>query len=126
VGARSLADLVLTDELARLGCRVHTATEDGSSGFQGLVTDLAAQLMGNETPDTVFACGPEGMLDRVMELADEAGIACQVSLERRIKCGFGVCGSCDLEGRLVCADGPVFTAEELRRRPWGGDCSCPA
>ncbi len=69
-----------------------------------------------ENQITVYACGPEIMLKRVFEICEGHNVQCQLSLERMMRCGFGVCGLCALEpsGLLVCRDGPVFTNSDLR------------
>ena len=68
--------------------------------------------------DAVLVCGPEIMMRKTAELAREAGISCQVSLEKRMACGLGACLSCSIDAtdgtrRKVCKDGPVFWAEEV-------------
>lgn len=120
VGARIASELVLAEDPASVGCRVLTATEDGSAGCKGLVTVLAERLIVGESPDALYACGPEAMLQAVLAQCEEHSVPCQVSMERVMKCAIGVCGSCDMEGYLVCRDGPVFTGEALRGRPWPG------
>ncbi len=64
--------------------------------------------------DMVYACGPEMMMYRVFQICEAHGILCQVSLERYMRCGFGVCGACVCSDRLVCMDGPVFSSDLLR------------
>ncbi len=64
--------------------------------------------------DMVYACGPEIMMHKVFQICESHGIPCQVSLERYMRCGFGVCGACVCGDRLVCRDGPVFGSEKLR------------
>ncbi len=64
--------------------------------------------------DMVYACGPEIMMYRVFQICESHGIPCQVSLERYMRCGFGICGACVCGDRLVCRDGPVFGSDELR------------
>ena len=64
--------------------------------------------------DMVYTCGPEIMMYRVFQICESHGIPCQVSLERYMRCGFGVCGACVCGDRLVCRDGPVFGSDELR------------
>lgn len=74
-----------------------------------------------ESVDQIFCCGPEGMLEMVGELALDRGIPCQLSVERRMGCGFGICVGCAIAIRTgngvvykkVCKDGPVFRAEEV-------------
>jgi len=92
------------------------ATEDGSLGREGLVTDLLAEPLA--WADQVFACGPRGMIAALRRLPRRPGAApIQVSLEERMGCGVGVCFGCVVETRQglerVCQDGPVFTLDEL-------------
>ena len=108
IGARSRADLVFPQRFAELGCLVILATDDGSAGVQGLATDVAKSLLEREKVDAIYACGPEAMLNRVLELCQGHGLSCQLSLEKYMRCGLGVCGSCQRGGMLVCRDGPVF------------------
>ena len=118
LGARSSANLLLDDELSALGCRVWTATEDGSSGRKGLVTDLVRAALEEGGVDGLFACGPEGMLRALAGLAQAFNVEAQLSFEGLMRCGIGLCGSCELaeevcqvvglpDGWLVCRDGPV-------------------
>jgi dihydroorotate dehydrogenase electron transfer subunit len=108
IGARSRADLVFPQRFAELGCSVVLATDDGSAGVQGLVTDVAKSLLERDEVDAIYACGPEAMLNKVLELCRDHGLSCQLSLEKYMRCGLGVCGSCQRGGMLVCRDGPVF------------------
>ena len=108
IGAQSRADLIFPQRFAELGCSVVLATEDGSAGNRGLATDVAESLLGRGEVDAVYACGPEAMLNRVLELCRDHGLSCQLSLEKYMRCGLGVCGSCQRKGMLVCRDGPVF------------------
>ena len=62
----------------------------------------------------VYACGPEIMMYKVFELCETRGIPCQISLERYMRCGFGVCGACVCGKQVVCKDGPIFGSEALR------------
>ncbi len=112
-------------EFAKYGVRSIVATDDGSVGFAGMVTDcLAEWLTNNPAPPEqtiIYACGPEPMLAKVAAIAKDKRIDCQVSMERLMACGFGVCQSCAVECRsgdqniykLCCKDGPVFDAKEV-------------
>jgi len=128
VGARDAAHLYErgVDELRRLtpeelcDCarRVRVTTDDGSAGTQGFVTQVAGPLLAERAYACVMACGPAPMLRGVAELAKDAGVACQVSLERLMGCGFGACSCCNVElaaggYALCCQDGPVFDAREV-------------
>jgi dihydroorotate dehydrogenase electron transfer subunit len=97
--------------------RVEVATDDGSAGEHGLVTAVSERLLAEEGADVVFVCGPEAMSRVVAAQARAAGVPCQVSLERLMACGIGVCLSCVVTTstgqKRACADGPVFDAEEV-------------
>ena len=62
----------------------------------------------------VYSCGPEIMAKAVFDLCEKHKINCEISLERYMRCGFGVCGACACSDKLVCKDGPVFNSKELR------------
>jgi dihydroorotate dehydrogenase electron transfer subunit len=113
LGFRSQADAFYLEEFALLGARLFVATEDGSLGTRGFVTDCLAAAA--PAGGTVCACGPMPML---RALAALPGVTGQFSLESRMGCGFGVCMGCTVattDGpRRVCADGPVFQKEALQ------------
>lgn len=123
-GARSADDLLDTGDLVT-GCRLHLATEDGSTGFEGLVTDLleahlGVQGTGDNGKPTVISCGPKPMLKQVKHICNRHGFPLLVSLEERMACGYGVCQGCAVPsaGRKsgyyrVCTDGPVFWADDI-------------
>jgi dihydroorotate dehydrogenase electron transfer subunit len=92
-------------------------TDDGSAGRQGFPAEWLEEQVQAGAVDMVYACGPEAMLAGLADICRRVGIGCQVSMERYMKCGIGVCGQCDCDGRLVCTDGPTFTAEELSQMP---------
>lgn len=115
LGARSVKDLMQLEDFARYG-KVFTTTEDGTHGERGYVTGHSCLL---ETPfDQIYTCGPKPMMKAVAAYANENGIACQVSLENTMACGFGVCLCCvenTKRGNIcVCTEGPVFNIEELK------------
>ncbi len=102
-----------------LGVAIRAATDDGSLGQQGLVTELLSEVPAN---GLIYACGPGPMLRAVARYALEKGIRCQVSLEEHMGCGVGACLGCMCRGlsaagesvyKRVCADGPVFDAREV-------------
>jgi dihydroorotate dehydrogenase electron transfer subunit len=114
LGAKTARDAILSGRFASNGCQVEVVTEDGTLGTCGLATDVAARLMRQERKKiAVYACGPEPMLEKLAQMCYNLGIAGQFSMERLMKCGFGVCGSCHWKGLLVCKDGPVFAADQL-------------
>ncbi len=110
LGARTASELLFMDRFRSLGVPVHLATEDGSAGAAGLITESVAPLLSGRGFDHLYACGPEGMLDALARLARSAGITADLSYEAYMRCGIGICGSCEHAGRLVCLDGPVFRA----------------
>jgi len=128
VGARDRAHVYLADEIRRMRCDVQIATDDGSLGHKGYVTDLLEPLL--ERGVRVLACGPNPMfksLAKVVERARGRGLEfpCEVSTEETMPCGFGACASCVVpvldasapEGyRYVksCVEGPVFPVEAIR------------
>ena len=92
------------------------ATDDGSAGHHGVVTELLGVEL-DRAPRSILACGPPAMLDAVRELALARGVPAQLALEAPMACGFGACWGCvvaTVDGyRRVCVDGPVFAAEAL-------------
>jgi dihydroorotate dehydrogenase electron transfer subunit len=111
VGARQALDVVYAERFGSLGARVVIATDDGSLGQKGLATDAARSLLEEGSYCGLYACGPEPMLVALEALVQELGIPGQLSYERYMRCGLGVCGSCSRQGWLVCRDGPVRTVE---------------
>lgn len=117
LGGRTGAEIdQLGAEFDLLGCQVKIATDDGSRGHQGLVTELLPPLLINSTK--VFTCGPFAMMAAVAGLCQGAGVACETSLEAHMACGLGACLGCAVVGadgqyRHVCKHGPVFQAEEV-------------
>lgn len=111
LGSRSDAELWAASECSALGAEVAVATEDGSAGLRGLVTDLLAARLreAGPPPSAVYACGPRGMLVAVARRALEAGLRCQVSVEERMACGVGACAGC------TWPDGRVAPGLALRR-----------
>jgi len=124
-GARTASQLVLTDDAATVAA-LEVATDDGSAGHHGPVTELlepALRAAGGAAE--VWTCGPEGMMERVARIALGAGLRCKVSLEARMACGRGLCLGCarlDATGapRYVCSDGPVLDAELVYPGAWAG------
>ena len=92
-----------------------SVTEDGSYGEKGYVTDVLEKLLEENTYDAIYTCGPELMMYKVVKLANEKGIFVQASLERMMKCGVGICGSCCVSQDLVCRDGTVFDGQYLAK-----------
>jgi len=95
--------------------KVISVTEDGSYGEKGYVTDVLEKLLEENTYDAIYTCGPELMMYKVVKLANEKGIFVQASLERMMKCGVGICGSCCVNEDLVCRDGTIFDGQHLAK-----------
>ncbi len=111
-------------EGARLLARAHMAiaTDDGSVGHHGLVTDLLAAELDDNAAATVYACGPPAMLEAVRALCAARDVPAQLALEAGMACGFGACFGCVVPVRdggyaRVCVDGPVFDAARLEAVP---------
>ncbi len=91
-------------------------TEDGSAGMEGTVLD-ALKAENLDGYDRIYACGPHGMIEALVDLFEKRNVIekTEFSLERYMRCGIGVCGSCVIDNGLrVCADGPVFSGRQLR------------
>ncbi|MCD7730171.1 MAG: dihydroorotate dehydrogenase electron transfer subunit [Oscillospiraceae bacterium] len=120
-GFRNASAVILQEDFANTGAEAILCTDDGTAGRKGFVTDALKEEIAKEKPDVIYACGPNAMLRRVVEIAKENGVKCQVSLEERMGCGIGACLVCvcrtirDGEEYYshVCKDGPVFNAEEV-------------
>jgi NAD(P)H-flavin reductase len=96
------------------------ATDDGSVGHHGLVTDLLAAELQRDPQAVVYACGPPAMLESVRALCERTGVPAQLALEAGMACGFGACFGCVVPRRgggylRVCVDGPVIDAAQLER-----------
>lgn len=117
IGARAAADLLLVDALAAMEVRLWLATEDGSAGLAGLATDAMAPALAAAPAETgmVYACGPTGMLRAVAAICQARGLPVQLSWEAPMRCGIGLCSSCEVgDGWLTCLDGPVFDFDPSR------------
>jgi dihydroorotate dehydrogenase electron transfer subunit len=116
IGARTAPDLLLTDDFGAIGAAVRVATEDGTRGVAGRVTAAMDIAVCQRRPDVVYACGPEAMLDAVESRCRVAELPHQLSWEARMRCGMGICGTCEVhrhrsEAWLTCSDGPVWVGE---------------
>jgi dihydroorotate dehydrogenase electron transfer subunit len=113
LGGQTRRDVLALEEFRALPVELKVATDDGSCGHHGVVTELLELDVGDE----VFACGPAPMMRVVSERAREADLRCWVSLESNMACGFGICLGCVVEThggfRYVCTDGPVFDARSI-------------
>ncbi len=123
-GVRTAALLAGEDDFKSAGFDLRIASDDGTVGHHGLVTDLLQQVL-NETKNEdrlVVCCGPEPMMEAVAELCHRNVVRCIVSLETPMACGIGICFSCVAKVRQpdgtwdwkrTCVEGPVFNAEKI-------------
>ena len=124
-GCRTEADLAGVGPTRRAGIDVAVATDDGTAGRPGPVSELLDDFLGRDGTDAakrwvICACGPMPMLKATAAVAGRHAIRCYVSLESPMACGFGVCVGCVVgvrerpEGPMmykrICVDGPVFDA----------------
>lgn len=127
-GCRTSDDLAGVGPTRSTGVEISVATDDGSAGHRGFVSDLLDRFLGEEGPDgrkrwVICACGPMPMLKSTAEVAGRHGVPCYVSLESPMACGFGVCVGCvigtretpdsPLRYKRICMDGPVFDASTV-------------
>jgi dihydroorotate dehydrogenase electron transfer subunit len=115
IGARNKAEVIMEAEAKRYSKNVWVSTDDGSHGFKGNAVELAKDVLKRKKYDLVIGCGPEVMLYFLHKACAELGVKCQLSLERFMKCGAGLCGSCVMDGMRVCEDGPVFDSAQITK-----------
>ena len=117
LGARSAKDLIEVEKYSKLG-QVYTATEDGSQGEKGFITNHSIFREQLDQFSKIYTCGPEAMMKAIAAKANARGIFCEVSLEHSMACGFGVCLCCVTDtvngNKCVCTDGPVFNIKALK------------
>ena len=112
-----MQELLYADDLRALASeragstavRLALATEDGSAGRRGLVTDVLQPLLDAGEVDGIYACGPHGMLVALEGLSRRYAIPGQLSWEAYMRCGVGICGACEHDGAVLCLDGPVLS-----------------
>ena len=104
---------------------IAVATDDGTRGYHGVVTDLMTEHLNDTEWDRIFACGPEPMLSAVSEISDKMEVPCSLAVERVFGCGTGICLGCIIESSLkcytetgkkymlACIDGPVFDSSDI-------------
>ena len=102
--------------LAKNSHEIIPVTEDGSYGEKGYVTDVLETLLEENTYDAIYTCGPELMMYKTVQMAQKKGIFVQASLERMMKCGVGICGSCCVNDVLACRDGTIFDGDQLSQK----------
>ncbi len=140
VGARGKEHLLYLEEIQGLkNTTLHVATDDGSMGHKGYNTEVLEKLLESSLraseasreasrlvaplgaphsrKTSVFACGPEMMMKRISDICSERSVDCSMSLERYMKCGYGICGNCVVDplGIRLCTDGPVVKNDVIRK-----------
>jgi dihydroorotate dehydrogenase electron transfer subunit len=134
LGAKTKSQILCEKEFIALGCEVKIATDDGSKGFKGYVSDLLKNLLKAYAHErapaypirpgaslklaaTIYACGPKPMLKEIALISAKYHIPAQVSLEEHMACGIGACLGCVVSTKngykRVCKEGPVFNADEI-------------
>ena len=120
VGARAKEYLMFLDRAEMLkNTTVHVATDDGSEGYKGYNAALLKELLDDGMKiDRILTVGPEVMMMAISDMALGKDIPCQVSVERYMKCGFGVCGQCTIDdsGMPTCIKGPVMDHKLAREQ----------
>lgn len=122
-GAARASRLVNPIEAKRIGAMVEFATDDGSAGHHGLVTDLLVEMIQRCGTEVIYSCGPHAMLAAVTKISVAQSIPVQVAMEELMGCGIGICMTCitpvwNKEGTEVanlrtCVDGPVFNGARV-------------
>jgi dihydroorotate dehydrogenase electron transfer subunit len=114
-------------EFARYSIQSFVATDDGSAGFKGLVSDCLVDWLNqnniNPAETIIYACGPRPMLAKIAQVARDRHIDCQISMEEMMACGIGLCQGCAVKckspapgqtiNKLCCKDGPVFDSKDV-------------
>lgn len=122
LGAKTKAAVLCEKDFRKLGLKVKIATDDGSKGYKGLVTDLLKKVLKGATSDqrraTIYACGPQPMFKELARISRGLRISVQASLEENMACGVGACLGCPVETKAgykqVCKDGPIFNLREIQ------------
>ena len=135
IGAKTKKDILCEEEFRDLGCEVKIATDDGSRGFKGYISELLKQelsakrypcLAGRQALSAIYGCGPAPMLKEISLISRKCHLPAQISLEAHMACGIGACMGCvvktqnakrktqnDFVYKRVCKDGPVFEASQV-------------
>jgi len=124
IGARSAVDILYAERFHRLYAArpeegadrpaqhvLTVTTEDASLGLAGRVTDALQPLLAHGVVDGIYACGPHGMLEALQQLGRDYAVPTQLSWEAYMRCGIGICGACEHNGRVLCLDGPVLRCD---------------
>jgi dihydroorotate dehydrogenase electron transfer subunit len=121
-GARNSHRIACLDDFEKRGVEIQIATDDGSQGYHGTVTDLIQTVHKPDETTQILCCGPQPMLHAAFQIARQLELPCAVSLETPMSCGLGICFGCavkyrtetnDWDYRRTCVDGPIFDAYKL-------------
>jgi len=124
IGAKDNISLIFADRLIELIPNTLCTTDDGSIGKKCYVTDTIEDIIKEKEIDLIITCGPEVMMKKVLDIAESRKIPIQASLERKMKCGVGLCGSCCVgkdNNITVCKEGPIFTSKQIKQFPQFGN-----
>ncbi len=123
-GARNASELIYVEELNQLSERLEIATDDGSAGFHGFVTQLLEkELEKKSRTSVIYVCGPHPMMKRVKQIAEQFDVPAYLSMEEIMGCGVGICIGCPIPGvtlngddiqYLCCKDGPIFPSSLVK------------
>tara|TARA_Y100000310_G_scaffold281722_1_gene302413 strand:+ start:45463 stop:46272 length:810 start_codon:yes stop_codon:yes gene_type:complete len=112
-GSRSKDNLIYLKRYK--GKKMIATTDDGSFGKKGFTTDVLKEVLSEGKIKIVYTCGPEIMMKKVLDVCNKYNVECEASLERIMKCGFGVCGACMVDDKIACMDGPIFNSKQLSK-----------
>ena len=121
IGAKTKKEILCAKEFKKLGARVQLATDDGSLGYKGFITDLFKKILLSTIDyklSTIYACGPKPMLKEIARIGKRLPILAYGSLEENMACGVGACLGCAIQTKegykRVCKDGPIFNLQEIQ------------
>ncbi|HLG24366.1 MAG TPA: dihydroorotate dehydrogenase electron transfer subunit [Candidatus Nanoarchaeia archaeon] len=113
-GARSKEQLIYLKRYKNKNLNI--TTDDGSFGKKGFTTDLLDEtLKQNRKIKIVYTCGPEVMMNKILDICNKRNVLLEASVERYMSCGFGICGKCMVNDKIVCIDGPIFNSTQLNK-----------
>ena len=118
-GARSKSHLIYLKRYKDKSMIV--TTDDGSYGRKGFTTEALNEVLQKKNIKIAYTCGPEIMIKKVFEICNRHGVECEALLERYMSCGFGICGKCMVNDKIVCVDGPIFNSKQLGKIPEFGN-----
>ena len=119
IGGRSKDEIICVEECESYGAKVHIATDDGSSGYHGLLPDLFLEHI--DRFGYAYTCGPKIMEEKISNICVDKNIPCEVSMEEYMACGMGICVGCvvavknndEIEYKRLCKNGPVLMADDI-------------